>query len=174
MENSNILIIIIAIAIVALIGIGIFFLLRFLRGTVKLSLPLTSFSPGEDIKGSFELHVKKPIQGKRLLVSLIGTQNTRTTRNGKTESHTQEVFRKEELIEQGRDYQAGFRETYHFTLGIPKGSDQEQMLQGVAKSLMMAANIASRSRTDIRWKLEARLEARGIDLVGSKRVRLNQ
>jgi hypothetical protein len=173
MEDSNLQILIISIVAAIVIGIGIYFLLRFLRGTIKLQLPLTAFSPGEEVKGSFELHVKKPIQGKRLLVSLIGTQHTRTTRNGKTETHSQEVFRKEDVIEKERDYRAGFRETYNFTLAIPKGSSEEEMLQGVANTLMMAANIARRSRTDVRWKLEARLQAKGIDLVGSKKVSVN-
>lgn len=173
MEDSNTLIIIISVAAAAVIGIGIFFLLRFLRGTIKVQLPETAFSPGDEVKGSFELHVKKAIQGKRLLVSLIGTQHTRTTRDGKTESHTREVFRKEEVIEQGRDYRSGFRQTYNFTLAIPKGSDKEQILQGVVNTLLTVANIASRSRMDIRWKLEARLQAKGIDLVGSRKVRVN-
>ncbi len=173
MEDSLTLIIIISVVAAAVIGVGIFFLLRFLRGSIKLQLPITSFSPGDEITGSFELHAKKPIQGKRLVVSLIGTQHTRTTRNGKTESHSNEIFRKEEVIEKERDYRAGFRETYNFSLGIPKGNDNEQMLQGVANTLMMAANIASRSRTNIRWKLEARLVAKGIDLVGSKKVSVN-
>ncbi len=173
MEDSNILIIIISVAAAVVIGIGIYFLLRFLRGTIKLQLPMTSFSPGDIIKGSFELLAKKPIQGKRLVVSLIGTQHTKTTRDGKTESHSREVFRKEEVIEQDRDYRAGFRETYNFTLGIPKAGEKEQMAQDVAKTIMMVANIAGRSRTDIRWKLEARLEAKGIDLVGSRKVNIN-
>ncbi len=173
MENTNTLILIVSIAAAVVIGIGIFFLLRFLRGTIKLSLPLTAFSPGDEIKGSFELHVKKPIQGKRLIVSLIGTQHRRTKRNGKTESHTQEVYRKEEVIEQGRQYQAGLRETYHFTMVIPEESDNEQMLKSAAKTVMMAADIVSGSRTQTRWKLEARLETKGIDLVGWKRVKLN-
>jgi hypothetical protein len=76
MEDSLTLIIIISVAAAAVIGIGIFFLLRFLRGTIKVQLPVTAFSPGDEVKGSFELHVKKPIQSKRLLVSLIGTQHT--------------------------------------------------------------------------------------------------
>ena len=173
MEDSNTLIIIIAIAAAIAIGIGIYFLLRFLRGTIKLSLPMTAFSAGDEVKGSFELHVKKPIQSKRLLVSLIGTQHRRTKRNGKTESHSHEVYRKEEVIEQGRQYQAGFREIYHFKMAIPKASDNEQMLKSAANTVMMAADIVSGSRTETRWKLEARLEAKGIDLVGSRRVKLN-
>ncbi len=174
MEDPVTLIIIISVAAAAVIGVGFFFLLRFLRGSIKLQLPISAFSPGDEIKGNFELHAKKPIQGKRLVVSLIGTQHTRTRRDGKTESHSREIFRKEEVIEQARDYMAGFRENYNFTLGIPKGSDKEQVLQGLANTLMMAANIASRNRTDIRWKLEARLEAKGIDLVGSKKVSINE
>jgi capsular polysaccharide biosynthesis protein len=45
MEDSNTLIIIISVAAAAVIGIGIFFLLRFLRGTIKIQLPVTAFSP---------------------------------------------------------------------------------------------------------------------------------
>lgn len=173
MEDSSILILIIAIVAAVVVAIAIFFLLRFLRGTIKLHLPVTAFSPGDEIRGKFDLHAKKPIQGKRLVVSLIGTEHTRTTRNGKSDSHAREVFRKEEVIEQARDYPAGFRDHYEFTLAMPKESDEEHALQGLAKTLMTAVNIASHSRTYVRWKVEARLEAKGIDLVGSKRVSVN-
>ncbi len=103
MTDSTILTIIIAVAAVAVIGTGAFLLARHLRGKIRINLPVTGFDPGDIIKGSFELHAKKPIKGKRLIVTLIGTQHIRTKRGDKTETHSHEVYRKEEIIEESRD-----------------------------------------------------------------------
>ncbi len=173
MTDNTILTIVIAVAALAVIATGLFFLARYLRGKIKLKLPVTSFNLGDTIKGSFELHAKKPISGKRLIVRLIGTQHVRTKRGDKTETHTHEIFRQEELIEDSRDYPAGFRENYAFELAAPKSGQSEIPGGDLIKTLASTANMIGNRRVDVRWKLEARLVAKGIDLVGSKRIYVN-
>lgn len=173
MTDSTILTIIIAVAAVAVLGTGAFFLARHLRGKIRLYLPVTGFDPGDPIKGSFELHAKKPIKGKRLIITLIGTQHIRTKRGDKTETHSHEVYRKEEIIEESRDYPAGFRKSYDFELTAPNKEQSEMPGNELIKSVVTAANMIGNRRIKMRWKLEARLVAKGIDLVGSKRIHVN-
>ncbi len=173
MTDSTILTIIIIVVAVAIIATGGFFLARHLRGKIKLSLPVTGFNPGDPIKGSFELHAKKPISGKRLIVRLIGTQHIRTKRGDKTETRSHEVYRKEEIIEESRDYPAGFRNSYNFELTAPKSGQSELPDNDLAKTLLSTAKMIGNRRVQMRWKLEARLVAKGIDLVGSRRVYVN-
>ena len=173
MTDSTIFTIIIAVVAIGIIATGGFFIARHLRGKIRLSLPVTGFDAGDPIKGSFELHTKKPISGKRLIVRLIGTQHIRTRRGDKTETHSHEVYRKEEVIEESRDYPAGYRNTYSFELTAPKSGLSEMPGSDLVKNLASAASMIGNRRVQMRWKLEARLVAKGIDLVGSRRIYVN-
>ena len=174
MEDNTILIIVISVFVLILGGTGIYFLLRFLRGKITLSLPVTTFSPGDTIKGSFELHTKKAIIGRRLIVSLIGTQHERTRqKDGKTSSRSHEIFRQEVLIEEAREYPAGYKEVYPFELPVPASDRPEFMNNELLRSLVSAASFFGNRRIEVRWRLEARLQAKGIDLARSHRVTLN-
>ena len=69
------------ILIAALLGGGIltaiiYYVVRFMRGSIKLSLARTMFNQGDTIAGSFELLTKKAIEGNKLVVSLIGVKVT--------------------------------------------------------------------------------------------------
>ncbi len=174
MEDSTIFTIIISFFALILAGVGVYFLLRYLRGKITLSLPVTTFSPGDIIKGSFELHAKKTISGKRLIVSLIGTQHERTrNKDGKTSTRSHEIFRKEVLVEEARDYPAGFKEVYNFELPVPASDRPEFMDNQLLRSLVTAASFLGNRRIEVRWRIEARLQAKGIDLARSRRVTLN-
>jgi len=173
MDDNTILIIIAVVAGIAIIAIAGFQIARYLRGSIKLSLPQTAYDPGSDIKGSFELKTRKAIEGKRLIVSLIGNEVTETRRDGKTETRQQEIYRNEKIIEGERAYQAGYENKYDFEIPAPKASAPEFMNSPLAGALASAASLLSNRRTRIQWKLEARLVAKGIDLVGSKRISIN-
>lgn len=173
MNDNLLLIIILCVALAVAGGIGAYFLMRFLRGSIKLHLPVTSFQPGDEIKGRFDLHAKKAIEGKRLIVSLIGTEHRRHRQNGKSETQTQEIFRKETLVEEARSYPAGTQQSYNFALRIPEPNETEEKVQAWAKGLDQAVNMMTGSRRRVVWKVEARLDAKGIDLVGSQTVSVN-
>jgi len=173
MSDSNVIIFIVSIVGTIIIGVGVFFLLRFLRGTIKVHLPQTAFNPGEEIKGTFDLHVKKPIHGKRLVAGLIGTQHVRSNRKNESDTRTDEVFRQETVLESDTGYRAGYSQTYSFSISIPEAMQTGNIDNPLAKSLVVLANMANRSRIEMRWKVEVRLEAKGIDLVGNKKVYVN-
>ncbi len=140
------------------------------RGSIEVSLPSTAFKPGDVIAGSFELHAKKPIEGRRLVVSLIGTQVTKTREDGKTRSRATEIFRDEKLIEDAREYPAEHRETHPFEIEVPDTALPEQLNSPLGKTLAAGLRFAGANQTHLRWRIEARLVAKGIDLVGSRRV----
>lgn len=158
MEDSTVLILVISVFALIAGGTGLYFLLRFLRGTIKISLPVTTFSPGDVIRGSFELHAKKAVSGKRLIVTLIGTRHERRRdKDGKSESRSQEIFRKEVVVEEARDYPAGFKESYQFELPIPDSNRADSAASDMLQNIVSAANMLSNRRVEIRWKPGLRL-----------------
>jgi hypothetical protein len=171
-ENQIIIIIAVVIGAVA-IGVGGYFLARFMRGTIKIFLPKTAFNPDETIKGSFELHTKKYIQGNRLIVSLIAERITEYRKGDKTESRTDEIYRNEKLIEDATDYRAGFVKKYDFEIAVPNQSAPEMLNSPLVQSLAAAAALLGNHKTRIRWKLQTRLDAKGIDIVSTKKLSVN-
>jgi predicted small secreted protein len=173
MEDNTILIIIAVVAGIAIIAIAGFYIARFLRGSIKLQLTQTAFDPGSNINGSFELKTRKPIEGKKLIISLIGYEVIETRRDGKTETRRNEIYRNEKNVEGEKVYQAGYEQRYDFEIAAPKSSSPEFMNSPLAGALASAASLLSNRRTRLQWKLEARLVAKGIDLVGSKKISIN-
>ena len=118
------------IVIAVVIGGGIvaaiaYYIARFMRGSIKLSLPLTAFNPGDTIVGSFDLHTKKAIQGNKLIVRLIGTQVTKTYEDGKPRTRSQEIYRDEVLLEEAKNYAAGSIVKYNFEISTPNTQSPE-------------------------------------------------
>jgi hypothetical protein len=173
MAENTVLIIVLSVAGLVLVGVAVYYLLRFMRGTIKMTLTQTAFNPGETIKGSFIIQTKKPIEGNKLIVSLIGVQETKTRDGEKSESHSREIYRNEVLIEGAKVYPAGFESTHDFEIPTPDTGSQEFLNSGVGQALTAALSLLSNRRTEFRWKVEARLDAKGIDLATSKRVTLN-
>ena len=96
MQHINLLNIIIFFIILAIIGSIIYYVIRFMKGKITLSIPIKVFNLNDVINGSFELHTKKTIQGNKLLVSLIGKQMCIL----QNERRTHEVYKDEITIEQ--------------------------------------------------------------------------
>ena len=143
---------------------------RFLRGSIKLSLPRTAFNPGETIKGSFDLHTKKAVQGNKLTVNLIGVQVTKTHKDGKTQTHSHEVYRDERLIEDAREYPAGHTARHEFELAVPNMGSSSLMNSTVGLTFSAALSLIGNKQTRLEWRIEARLDAKGVDLAACKGV----
>ena len=137
-----------------------YYVARFMRGSIKLTLPRTAFNPGDSITGSFDLQTKKLIQGNKLIASLIGTKVTKTYRDGKSSTHSHEIYRDEVLIEEATMYRAGHLATHEFELTAPNSGAPDFMnsslakrLQRLYKSSVKVARISSgRSRFDLTRK----------------------
>mgnify|MGYP001194195822 CR=1 FL=1 len=173
MEENTILTIVVAVAGIVILVVAGYQIARLLRGTIKLLMPQTAFDPGTALTGSFELKTRKAIEGKKLIVSLIGYEIIESRRDGKTETRQQEVYRNEKIIEDARAYQAGYNKLYDFEIPAPKSSSPEFLNTDLGKTLATAASLLTNRRSRMKWKLEARLVAKGIDLFGSKKISIN-
>lgn len=173
MGDNLVLIIVAAVAGVVLIGVAVYYLMRFMRGSIKMTLTQTAFNPGDTIKGSFDLHTKKPVEGNKLIVSLIGTQVTKTKENDSTRSDSREIYRNEVLLENAKVYPAGHTSTHDFEIPTPNTGAQEFLNSTTGQAISAAFSLLGNRRTEFIWKVEARLDAKGVDLAKSKRVTLN-
>jgi len=95
---------IIIVAVVLIVGgIAAYYIARFMRGSIKLSMVRTAFGPGEMIEGSFDLLTKKTLQGNKLVVRLIGTREERTRdSDGDTKTRWREFYRDEVVLEEAK------------------------------------------------------------------------
>jgi hypothetical protein len=173
MNDNLVLIIIAAVAGAALVGVAVYYVMRFLRGSIKLTLQKTAFDAGEIIHGNFQLTTKKDIQGNKLVVSLIGKQVIKTNRGDKTETEHREVYRNEVLIEDARLYNAGHTSKHDFEIPVPDPTSQELMNNPMIQKMASALRILGSTRSHMKWSVEARLDARGIDLATSQPVSIN-
>lgn len=163
----------------AILAVIAFYIARYMRGSIELSLPQTAFDPGATITGSFELETKKDIKGNKLVVRLIAIEKIRThDSDGKSRKRTQEIYRDEVLIEEAKDYIAGSKANYDFQISTPgtptpdldtPGIISPQVIQGLATAVKFLSN----KSTTIKWKVEARLDAKGVDLVDSKAISID-
>ncbi len=157
----------------AVLSVFIYFIIRFLKGSIKINMPINSFSYGENITGTFVLKTKKQIEGNRLYVSLIGKEKRTTYSGTQRSTHYEEICRFDQNIEGARSYSGGYRQTYSFNLPFPTVSTPQQVnsqLGQVVTAVGMFANIGTRS---IVWEVKVVLDAKGVDLSKSKKIYLN-
>ncbi len=177
MSQNTILYIVVGLILAILLGIGVYYLLRYLRGSIKITLNKKAYGGDEEIHGSFDLHAKKPIEGNFLVARLICTKKVEYTNqdndssNSSTQNSTRtyEVYRYENMIEQGSFYDAGFTKTYEFTLKTPDA----QKSNALVDMLSTAMNFLSDKRITFKWHVEVVLDAEGIDLADTQKVYVN-
>ena len=171
-ENTS-LIVICTILGLLLVGVIAYFVMRFLRGSIKLTMPQTSFGAGQMISGSFDLMTKKSIQGNQLFVTLRGVKETKIRDGEKTRTRRDEIYCDQVTLEDAREYPAGYSAKYDFQISTPNVQSPEFVNSGIGQALVSAFRLLSDRRTRIKWRVEARLDAKGIDLAASKSVQLN-
>lgn len=167
------IIIVFSLAILVFLGIGIYYILRFMKGSLKINLNKKSFCSNDCISGLVELKAKKEIQSNRLYVSLIAQRRERRySSNGKTNYRWINVYTQEKEIESSKNYTAGFSNKYNFELKVPFKSEVEGSLNvenEVLKTIVKVASALSNTGR-LRWKLECRLDAEGVDLYSKKNI----
>ena len=156
-----------------ILAVVAYYVIRFMRGSIKLSLPRTAFNPGDSITGGFDLYAKKAIQGNKLIVSLIGVQVTESYEDGKKRTRSREIYRDEVLIEEAKAYPAGHTSQHQFEIATPNTGASEFMNSALGQTLTGALRLLSNRRTRLKWKVEARLDAKGVDLATSTSVSIN-
>ncbi len=173
MSNNTVLILLAVVASCIVVAVIAYYVARMMRGSIKLYMARTAFNQGEKITGSFDLVTKKPLQGNRLIVSLIGVQVTNFHKDGKTETRSQEIYRNAHLIEEAKLYNAGHTAKHEFELTVPKSGTPEFMNSALGQMLSAASFLLNNSQTQLKWKVEARLDAKGVDLATSTPVSIN-
>lgn len=163
-ETTNL--IVIAAVVLAAGGAAAYYIARYLKGSVTISLPRASFNAGEAVEGSFELLARKEINGNALIADIVASETT-TERDfkGRSRRHTREIFRTGQTVEQARVYPAGYRGSYSFKIILPDGQFAAggPMLGGTLGFLMGGNRRVS-------WRVEVRLDAAGVDLSSSERI----
>jgi len=173
MPDNLVLILVLAAVGAVLAIVAGYYVVRFMRGSIKLTMVRTSFNPGDAITGSFELHTKKPIEGNKLTVSLIGTQVTKTRQGGKTRTRSHEVYRDEKVLEEATRYPAEHRSTHEFEITAPNSNAPDFANSPVFQALAGAMRMLSSRQSYLKWRVEARLDAKGVDLAASKKITVN-
>ncbi|MCP4375764.1 MAG: hypothetical protein GY794_06265 [bacterium] len=168
----------IMVLIIVVIGGGIaaavaYYIVRFMRGSIKLSMVRTAFNPGDTITGSFDLVTKKAIQGNKLIVSLIGVKVTKTYEGDEQRTRSQEIYRNEVVIEEARQYPGGHTAKHEFEIPTPNTNTSDAKNSAMGQALTSALRLLGNKQTRIKWKVEARLDAKGVDLAASKSISLN-
>ena len=158
------------IGLIALIVLG-YFILRYLKGSIKLQLDRTSFSPGETIKGSFRLVAKQAIEGNKLAIALVAEEAVkRKDSDGKDVTETNEVYRDEQVLEGKAHYAKGFDNTHSFELTVPNSGESSMESSKVGQVLSNIGALMNSNRRYMEWSLEVRLDAKGIDLSDSEKI----
>lgn len=173
MPDNIVPILIVLLFAVVIISVIAYNILRYLRGSIRIELPGTIFNPGEKVRGSFLLHTRQTIRGKRLIVNLIGEQITEARERGEIRTRSTEIYRDEKLIEDARIYPGSLKTRYVFDLTLPDSDSSDFMNSPLGGIFSAAMRFTGNRKTYLRWKIEVRLEAEGLDLTTSKRIKLN-
>ncbi len=172
-----------------LLGVGLYYAARFMKGKLKLELSRDSASSEELLRGQVTLETKKPIHGS-LKVSLVGREKRIKRSSSKAGNSKQwvEVYRYNHILEETRGFEAGFKQEYSFDLLAPTGAEVRSRSRAIVKGisdaagdgqgvvggvLKAAAGAASAMAGRIDWYVEARLDAKGVDLVAKQKCEVN-
>lgn len=173
MSSGLIAVIVVAVLASVLGAIAGYYLVRHSRGSIKLTLPGGAYNPGGIIEGSFTMTTKKPLEGKRLLVVVIGREVTEEREGNTTRTRSREIYRDEQVIESARVYPAGEAKEYSFQLKAPDINNTDSVGGMLGEALDLGLELLSGRDERLEWWVEARLDAEGIDLADSVRIYLN-
>jgi len=166
------IILVIAIVVAVIAAVAGYYLIRHSRGNIKLTLGGDRYDPGDTIEGSFTLLTKKPLAGKQLLVTVIGKEITEERDGNTTHTRTREIYRDEQIIEGPKSYPAGETRDYSFQIAAPD-INRSSSIGGVLGEIVdVGLDLLSPGRR-LEWRVEARLDADGVDLSDSARIYLS-
>ena len=171
-ENSN-MIVTIAVVVVVLGGLVAYYVIRGMKGNLTLTLNHRGVGSGDKFTGRVQVVCKKPVEGNRLVATLIGTERIEERTDEGTKTRTREIYRADALLEEARSYEAGFEESYRFELVAPSADQVGVAGSGLGKMVERGVGMLTGRERDLLWKIEGRLDAKGLDLVDSEKVTVN-
>jgi hypothetical protein len=161
----------------------------FKKNQILVALEKYAYLPGETIKGSVRLKLKRPLQAKKLTVALIGLRIARQSsvavgpiRVGNQAPQTQvyTIYNFEIPLDEEAVY---YHEYYPFEIKIPldilQASQQkfQSTLTGLGKTLSEIAQFMNQTmmtNSQIEWSVEAKLNIPlKIDIVNSQQIVLS-
>ncbi|MEM7453617.1 MAG: hypothetical protein AAF456_04605 [Planctomycetota bacterium] len=170
----------IVVAVLVVIGlvVGGVYLVKAGKGKLSIALDKGGYNCGDTITGTLDLEIRKPLEPRRLFVSLIGYEEFRERdHDGDMKTRREEVYRFEENIPLKGALHAGTTESFKFQLPTPAaGSLQQQSGAGwlSGTSLEVAGfTVDLGNRRKMIWYVEGRLDLPGLDLAHSQKVALN-
>ena len=146
---------------IVIIGIITYYVIRFLKGSLKINLEKNYFYFGDEINGTIKLKAKKIIESDRFLVALV-EEELRST--GKS-SRWVEISRIEKTLEGKRNYPMNFSNSYSFKFLIPEIAKENLNSEFNLNIMNGFFKILKRYR---RWRIISRVDATGVDLFSSK------
>ncbi|MGL1957309.1 MAG: arrestin family protein [Colwellia sp.] len=159
-----------AIGLIAL-AVVVYFILRYMKGSIKIQLDKTSFAAGETIKGNFRLIARQAIEANKLTIALIADEVIKRKDNdGKDITDTNEVYRDEQVIEGKYLYEKGFDNTHSFELLVPASGESSMDSSKLGQALNTLGSMMDMNRRYLEWSIEVCLDAKGIDLIDSEDV----
>lgn len=163
-ETTNTLIV--GALLLAAAGVGAYYLARYLKGSIRITLSRNSFNAGEAVEGSFELLARKEISANALTASVAAYETVRERDfRGRSKTHTREIYRTGQTLEQARVYPAGYRGGYRFRIPLPDGH-----FGAGGPMLGSTLGFLSGASRNVSWKVEIRLDAEGVDLASSEKI----
>lgn len=153
-------------------------LLKYLKGTMKISLPKKQYFYGDMIEGSIDIKAKKHIEVQMIEASLIAYRRESTYTNKGTKTRNVEVFRQTDILWGEDTLLAGSTRGVPLKIKIPKITDFQDDIQmmiehknKIVRSFQKYYRNVSKTWR-LRWKLRVDLKAEGIDLVSRESIEI--
>lgn len=175
----------IAAVVLILGGVAAYYIARFMKGRLKLELARDTADSEQLFSGKVTLEAKRPVHGL-LKVSLVGREKREKRSSSSKGNSTEwvEVYRYDHILEEARDFEAGFNQTYNFDMLAPTTPEVRSGAAALQKAaeetggavggvLKMAAGASRVFGGRIHWHIESRLDAKGVDLYAKKKCQVN-
>ena len=176
-QNTTSIVLIIMVFVAIASGVGIFFYLKYRKGSVALRLTRTDFSVGETVDGVLAVTCRQDLFVDQITVSLVCIAHWKSSYydhegKRKTRRHREEQLRREYELARRVSLTAGPNEEYAVDFKIPRSahSFSSSSASGGLLGNVLRQMISSRRYV---WTLEARLDMKGLDLTTSKRVSIH-
>ncbi|MHC4388238.1 MAG: hypothetical protein ACYSX1_06490 [Planctomycetota bacterium] len=125
-----------AILVLAVVLVAGYFIIRYMRGSIKITL-------------------------------------AKEGRGDKTRTRTREIYRDELTIEEAKTFPSGQTMNYDFELATPSSAGPDFLSSPLGKTLKVGMEMLSGRRSYLRWIVEVRLDAKGVDLASREKITLN-
>jgi hypothetical protein len=155
----------------AVIGFVIYYVAGRMKGRVEVALERYIFAPGEEIHGSVVLASRKPVQINKIVLAVVALRRKsarQIRRRGRT---SREVYRSTTELEVEGVFEPGEFHSFPFVLTAPDLDNRDT--GGLLGTLAhFAQNLEAGTTGQVIWRIEARVDAAGIDLFGKKTMRI--